>query len=100
MKAEPVLSYRQQLTDSLFKEVRVWRLPRPLAGSPHPFKYRLALVSHGRCVLRYDNERGKGDHKHVGEQQHPLTFVSMPQLLIDFDHDIHCWRAAHEHTDD
>lgn len=100
MKAEPVLSYRQQLTASLFKEVRVWRLSQPLAGSQHAFKYRLALVSGDQCVLRYDNERGKGDHKHLGDQEFALAFTSMPQLLIDFDRDIQRWREVHEQVDD
>lgn len=100
MKAEPVLSYRQQLSASLFKEVRVWRLPEPTSGRQHPFKYRLALVSCDQCVLRYDNERGKGDHKHIGDQEVALTFSSMSQLLIDFDRDIQRWREAHESVDD
>lgn len=100
MKAEPLLSYRQQLTVSLFKEISVWRLPQPLVGSSHPYKYRLALVSGDQCVLRYDNERGKGDHKHIGDQEYALTFNSMPQLLTDFDRDIQRWRQAHEHADD
>ena len=100
MKAERLLSYRKRLADSLFKEVRVWRLPRPLPGSDHPFKYRLALVHAERCVLRYDNERGKGDHKHIGDQESALPFTSMPQLLIDFDRDIQRWRDAHGDADD
>jgi hypothetical protein len=36
----------------------IWRLPKPQAGSQHGFKYRLAYVERGRCVLRYDNEAG------------------------------------------
>jgi hypothetical protein len=32
----------------------------------HELWYRLALVVGGKCVLRYDNEAGKGDHRHVG----------------------------------
>jgi hypothetical protein len=53
----------------------------------------LALVSGDQCVLRYDNERGKGDH--IDDQECALTFSSMPQLLIDFDPDIqYCWRRS------
>lgn len=99
MTAQRLLSYRQRLADSLFKEVVVWRLPRPLPGSQHPFKYRLALVHKGRCVLRYDNEREKGDHKHIDDQEHQLPFVTLPQLLTDFDRDIHRWRTAHADAD-
>lgn len=99
MTAQRLLSYRQRLTDKLFKEVVVWRLPRPLPGSRHPFKYRLALVHNGRCVLRYDNERGKGDHKHMDDQEYPLPFVTLPQLLTDFDRDIRRWRTAYGNAD-
>lgn len=99
MKAARLLSYRKRLTDTLFKEVHVWRLRQPLAGSHHPFKYRLVLVHGEHCVLRYDNERGKGDHKHIGDQECALTFTSMPQILIDFDRDIQRWRETHGHTD-
>nr|WP_295879345.1 DUF6516 family protein [uncultured Thiohalocapsa sp.] len=70
-----------------------------MPGSPHPFKCRLALVHQGRCVLRYDNEHGKGDHKHIGDQEQPFAFVTLPQLLVDFDRDIHRWRTAHADTD-
>ena len=100
MKAKLLLSYRQKLSASLFKEIHVWRLPQPLAGSSHPYKYRLALVNGDQCALRYDNERGKGDHQHIGDQECALMFSSMPQLLIDFDPDIQYWRQTHEHADD
>lgn len=99
MQAIRLLSYRQRLTETLFKEVRVWRLPRPLPGSGHPFKYSMALVNNGKCVLRYDNERGKGDHRHVGNDEQPLEFVTLTQLLIDFDGDIRRWRLDHDDAD-
>jgi hypothetical protein len=47
----------------------------------------------GVCVLRYDNEAGKGDHKHVGEQEVPYTFTTPAQLLADFWDDVDNWRA-------
>jgi hypothetical protein len=36
--------------------------------------------------VRYDNEAGKGDHKHVGTEEHEVEycFVSVPQLIRDF----------------
>ena len=55
---------RATLDDDSFLEIVIWELPKPLAGSSHRYKYRLALVSENICVLRYDNEAGKGDHKH------------------------------------
>lgn len=54
-------------------ELVIWRVPDPVRGSAHGLEYRLALVVDGVCVLRYDNEAGKGDHKHVGEREMPTT---------------------------
>ena len=58
----------------------------------HGFKYRLALVVNGRCVLRYDNEAGKGDHRHVGENEIPYVFTTSQALLDDFWNDVDNWR--------
>ena len=52
----------------------IWRLPQSVRGSEHRFKYRLALVVDGVCVLRFDNEAGKGDHKHVANAEEPYKF--------------------------
>ena len=47
---------------------------RRLSGSAHPFKYRLAYVVNEGCVLRYDNEAGKGDHRHWGDKEFDYRF--------------------------
>jgi len=59
--------------------------------STHDFKYRLAYIVAGECVLRYDNERNKGDHRHVGTEETPYTFSSPEQLMADFNADIERW---------
>ena len=64
---------------------------KPLGGSTHSYKYRLALVVDGVCVLRYDNEAGKGDHKHVGDRQLPYRFSNVDDLLADFGQDVRRW---------
>jgi hypothetical protein len=92
MNAKLMLNERHVISEISFVEMVVWHLPSPLPGSGHPFKYRLALVVNGSCALRYDNESGKGDHKHKGEEESPYQFSS-PQLLIkDFWHDVDNWR--------
>ncbi|EXJ13363.1 toxin-antitoxin system TumE family protein [Imhoffiella purpurea] len=88
MKAERIKTERIKLSDNRFLDIAIWRLPAPLTGSAHPFKYRLAFVDNGRCVLRYDNEAGKGDHKHIGAREVPYTFISLDQLIDDFWADI------------
>ena len=60
MKAKLIEKSRTVIDDATFFEVVLWHLPTPVPGSEHPFKYRLALVMKGECVLRYDNERKKG----------------------------------------
>jgi hypothetical protein len=65
-------------------------------GSSHRFKYRLALIVDGECVLRYDNEAGKGDHRHVGTVETSYAFVTFDRLLADFWTDVDAWRARHE----
>jgi hypothetical protein len=84
MRAELLMRERFVLSRRAFVEVVIWRLPKPLSDSPHPFKYRLAYVANGRCALRFDNEAGKGDHKHVDEIEVPYQFRDLVQLQDDF----------------
>ena len=59
----------------------VWRVPEPVPPSEHPFKYRLVYVVGGERVVGFDNERGKGDHKHVGGQELPYAFLDVERLI-------------------
>ena len=43
--------------------------------------------------MRYDNERGKGDHRHIGEKEFAYVFVSVEQLLDDFENDVQNWSS-------
>lgn len=88
MPAEPLLDERHVLSEAAFAELVVWRVPVPVRGSAHEFRYRLALVVDEKCVLRYDNEVGKGDHRHVGDTEGQYRFKSAEQLLADFWTDV------------
>jgi len=92
MRAELVMRERRVL-EAGFIEVIVRRLPQALNGSTHGIKYRLAYVVASQCVLRYDNEAGKGDHRHVGERETPYVFVLIDQLLDDFLADVAAWKG-------
>jgi hypothetical protein len=92
MKAELLIDERHVLDPRMFVEIVVWQLPRPARGSAHRFKYRLALVVDGVCLLRYDNETGKGDHRHVHEVEEPYVFSDADTLLADFWRDVEEWR--------
>jgi hypothetical protein len=95
MKAVALVLRRVVLDHDAFAEFAVWRLPQPLPPTEHGFKYRLAYVVAGECVLRYDNERGKGDHRHVGTLETADAFTTPDQLMADFNADIERWN--HEH---
>lgn len=88
MRAGPIIKERVDINDDFFTEVVVWQVPEPVKGSDHEYKYRLALVFRGECVLRYDNEAGKGDHRHVVEGEAPYTFTTLEALLADFRSDV------------
>ena len=75
MKAELLVNERHVLDVRMFVEIVVWRLDRPVRGSIHRFKYRLALVADSVCVMRYDNEAGKGDHRHIGSAETRLNLL-------------------------
>jgi hypothetical protein len=94
MKAASIMRERIQLDDDSFVELVVWKLPRILPGSTHDFKYRLALVSRDICVMRYDNEAGKGDHRHIGGVETEYMFQSLEQLETDFWRDVELWRLT------
>ena len=94
MKAIKLISTRIVYSESAFAELVLWRLPKPLSGSLHEFKYRLAYVVRGECVLRYDNEAGKGDHRHFDGKESVYLFTTPEQLVADFQNDIE--RLNHE----
>ena len=99
MKAvELLLSTRIVYSGSAFAELILWRLPKPLEGSWHEFKYRLAYVVRGKCVLRYDNEAGKGDHRHINAKERAYVFTTPDQLIADFQHDIARWNHENINT--
>lgn len=91
---ELLFQERHSLGSDAFADLRVWRVPRPVPGSGHDDKYALAYVVAGACVLRYDNEAGKGDHRHVGGTEAPYAFTTPAQLLADFWSDLDTWRPA------
>lgn len=95
MKAVALIRRRVVLAEDAFAEAAIWRVSQPVTPSRHSFRYRLAYVVAGQCVLRYDNERGKGDHRHVGTVEAPYAFSTPDQLMADFNADIARWN--HEH---
>ncbi|MBA3477489.1 MAG: hypothetical protein H0T52_03675 [Lautropia sp.] len=95
MRATALIRRRVVLAADAFVEIVVWRLHQPLPSSSHEFKYRLAYVVESECVLRYDNELGKGDHRHFGTEETSYTFSTPDQLMADFNADVMRWNSEH-----
>ncbi len=102
MKAKSLLRQRIPLDERSFVEMAVWEVPEPVQGSKHTFKYRLAYVVDGTCVLRFDNEVGKGDHCHTDDKERPIRFHSIGKLLDAFWAEVDNMRDGdrHESIDD
>lgn len=83
--AQPVLSYRRDLPNGDVIQAVIWLLSESLPGSSHPYKYRLHYQNaNGSDYIRYDNERGKGDHRHIGGTEESYCFESVKKLAQDF----------------
>lgn len=91
MDAALLVRVKEVRDDGSIVEIVVWELPEPLLPSTHDYKYRLYFGAGGLSRVRYDNERGKGDHRHIGEEQYEYEFTSVEKLLKDFQGDVERW---------
>jgi len=97
MKAVLLLRTRIAYSETAFAELVLWQVPKPMASSTHRYKYRLAYVVDGVCVVRYDNEVGKGDHRHIDGKESAYTFKTPDKLTADFQRDIARWNHENRH---
>lgn len=88
MKA--VLIYRKTefRPDGVKLDMVIWQLPHPTPDRPHGLKYRLWAGREGATLVRYDNERGKGDHRHTAAGEYPYAWRGMAVLVDDFLNDV------------
>lgn len=91
MPAVLVAKAKEVRDDGSIVEVVIWELSESLKPSTHSYKYRLYYGAAGVCRVRYDNERGKGDHRHLGEREEDYDFITLEQLLADFERDVNEW---------
>jgi len=97
VKAVLLLRTRIVYSTTAFAELVLWQLPKPLPGCRHRFKCRLAYVVRETCVLRYDNEAGKGDHRHYAGKERAYGFSDPDKLIADFQADIARWNHENRH---
>lgn len=85
------LIYRDKIliSDDIICELVIWQLPNNSKERPHGLKYRLHCgYRNGKCLIRYDNEHGKGDHRHYGEDEEVYKFETVEKLISDFIEDV------------
>jgi hypothetical protein len=85
------LIYREKYVyaDGAIREMVLWQLQEKTAKKPHGLKYRLYYgLANGTSKVRYDNETGKGDHRHKRDQEEPYQFKDVETLVADFLKDI------------
>ncbi|MGH8363378.1 MAG: toxin-antitoxin system TumE family protein [Gammaproteobacteria bacterium] len=88
MKAIVLYRGKTLLASGAVVEMVIWKLPAAEPERPHGFKYRLYYGRAGRRLVSYDNERGKGDHRHIGGLEMPYQFVTVDRLIDDFLEDV------------
>lgn len=88
MKAKRLFYDKATLPDGSIVEMVIWQLPQANAERLHGLKYSLFYGRDGKRIVGYDNELGKGDHKHVGTKESRYRFVSVEKLVADFLSDV------------
>jgi Family of unknown function (DUF6516) len=91
MSATLIAKAKEVRDDGSIVEIVIWEVPTPVPPSTHCYKYRLYYGAAGICRVRYDNERGKGDHYHYGDREEAYPFTTIEQLLIDFEYHVNEW---------
>lgn len=95
MKATLITQFKDVSLAGEIIEMVVWRVPEPVPPTTHGYKYRLVYIVEGKRVIGFDNERGKGDHRHIDDNEHPYEFAGIDQLIEDFLAEVETWKNAH-----
>jgi hypothetical protein len=87
-KARLLLHRKRVYDDGGLLEMKLWEVPSPVRGSGHSLKYRLFYGHAGSRLVGYDNEAGKGDHRHYGALEEAYTWRGPGPLVADFLADV------------
>lgn len=88
MQARLIYRAKELFPDGAIAEIVIWKLPAVDTERPHGLKYRLFYGKGRRRIVGYDNERGKGDHRHLHGTERPYQFTNVGRLLSDFWADV------------
>jgi hypothetical protein len=96
MKAERLFYKRLDYDDGGIVEMTIWRVPSPIPPSTHGLIYSLFYGRPGVRLVGYDNERGKGDHRHFRGGETVYAFSTVERLVEDFWSDVRTLRGGNE----
>ena len=72
-------------------EIKIWRIPKS-EDFPEGIKYSMAYIRVGtekaERVLGYDNEKGKGHHRHYFDREEKIAFKDWNELVEMFKKDV------------
>lgn len=94
MKAEVLFHQPIDYDDGTIVEMVIWRVSLPVPPSTHGLKYSLFYGRPGVRMVGYDNERGKGDHRHLQGAETACKFTTVEQLMSDFWSDVRALRGG------
>lgn len=96
-RATLILHRKRRFDDGSISEMKLWLVAKAVRGSDHLFRYSLYYGREGQRLIGYDNEPGKGDHRHYGEHEEPYRFTTPERLVTDFLADLHAARRSRRH---
>ena len=96
MKANKIFYDKTVLPDGAIVEMTIWQLPHATIERQHGLKYSLFYGNQSGRIVGYDNERGKGDHKHLREMEYPYQFINVETLILDFLRDVERMKYEHD----
>lgn len=88
MQALRIFYDKAILADGAIVEMTIWQLPRVTTERPQGLKYNLFYGRKGKRFGGYDNERGKGHHKHVHDMETRYRFINGEMMVADFLADV------------
>ena len=96
MKAVRIFYDKTVLPDGAIVQMTIWQLPRSTSERPHGLKYSLFYGGPDGRIVSYDNESGKGDHKHIRDVETRYKFIDVETMVAGFLADVKRIRNEHD----
>ena len=96
MKAVRIFYDKTVLPDEAIVQMTIWQLPRSTQERPHGLKFSLFYGGPDGRIVGYDNESGKGDHKHIRDVETRYKFIDVETMVADFLADVERIRNEHD----